>query len=85
MKSAMHCEHANEVPSVCPCAKDCYCKEHTCKGRVSVTGVPTMLYQLPDEEVWLRLWEALAAKGVDAKRRLEGSDSALVEFKKRFR
>ena len=29
-KSIM-CEHANEVPAVCKCDKDCYCKDHTCK------------------------------------------------------
>jgi hypothetical protein len=31
MKSAVYCEHANEVPQVCPCLPDCYCKSHTCK------------------------------------------------------
>lgn len=29
--SAMHCEHANEVPFMCPCPGNCYCKSHTCK------------------------------------------------------
>ena len=30
----MFCEHANEVPQVCPCTgPDCYCKTHTCKDR----------------------------------------------------
>jgi hypothetical protein len=31
---AMFCEHANEVPNVCPCPPDCYCKAHTCKPPV---------------------------------------------------
>lgn len=30
---AMFCEHANEVPQACPCAPDCYCKDHTCRYR----------------------------------------------------
>jgi hypothetical protein len=30
-KSAMLCQHANEVPVFCDCPKDCYCKKHTCK------------------------------------------------------
>lgn len=85
MKSAMHCEHANEVPSVCPCPRDCYCKGHTCDGRVSVSSVPVIQYQMPDEQVWLRMWEALAAKGLDAVDRLKASDAGLQEFKKRFR
>jgi hypothetical protein len=25
------CEHANEVPSTCPCEARCYCKSHTCR------------------------------------------------------
>lgn len=33
-KSAMFCDHANEVPARCPCYADCYCKQHTCKRRV---------------------------------------------------
>jgi hypothetical protein len=28
---AMTCEHANEVPRVCPCPMACYCKFHTCR------------------------------------------------------
>jgi hypothetical protein len=31
--SSIFCEHANEVPVVCPCDDDCYCKEHSCKNR----------------------------------------------------
>jgi hypothetical protein len=30
---AWACDHANEVPCSCPCASNCYCKSHTCKGR----------------------------------------------------
>jgi len=25
------CEHANEVPVLCHCGPDCYCKTHTCR------------------------------------------------------
>ena len=25
------CEHANEVPSWCPCASNCYCRSNTCR------------------------------------------------------
>lgn len=31
MKSALFCLHANEVPVICNCSKDCYCKAHTCR------------------------------------------------------
>ena len=31
-KSPIYCEHANEMPSPCPCKDDCYCKEHSCKS-----------------------------------------------------
>lgn len=34
-RPAIHCEHANEVPYTCPCDAECYCKEHTCRSRVS--------------------------------------------------
>lgn len=30
---AWACDHANEVPCSCPCASNCYCKSHTCRGR----------------------------------------------------
>jgi hypothetical protein len=29
--SALTCGHANEVPSVCECEDNCYCKSHSCK------------------------------------------------------
>lgn len=32
-RSALYCEHANEVPSVCPCDAGCYCKAHMCGPR----------------------------------------------------
>lgn len=32
-KSAIYCEHANEMPAVCPCDADCYCKDNSCKNR----------------------------------------------------
>ena len=30
-RSAIYCEHANEMPARCPCDDDCYCKQHSCK------------------------------------------------------
>jgi len=32
LSSAIFCEHANEMPAVCPCPDDCYCKENSCKS-----------------------------------------------------
>lgn len=32
-KSALFCGHANEMPNVCPCKEDCYCKEHSCRPK----------------------------------------------------
>lgn len=32
-RSAVFCEHANEMPHRCPCPPDCYCKEHSCRDR----------------------------------------------------
>ena len=32
--SAIDCNHANENPYKCPCRKDCYCKENTCKDHI---------------------------------------------------
>lgn len=29
--SAFLCNHANEVPNICPCDADCYCKSNTCR------------------------------------------------------
>ena len=29
--NSMLCDHANEVPAVCKCKSDCYCKTHTCR------------------------------------------------------
>jgi hypothetical protein len=32
--SAMYCNHANEVPRVCPCDRLCYCRIHgACRGK----------------------------------------------------
>lgn len=30
---ALSCEHANEMPAICRCPPDCYCKSHSCKNR----------------------------------------------------
>ena len=32
-QSPISCNHANEMPVICPCDDDCYCKEHSCKLR----------------------------------------------------
>lgn len=40
---AIFCEHPNEVPHVCPCDPDCYCRTHTCEPlgpRGSTTPAP---------------------------------------------
>lgn len=29
--SPLLCMHANEVPSICPCDDNCYCKNNTCE------------------------------------------------------
>lgn len=34
-QDSIMCDHANEVPHVCKCGKDCYCKKHTCKTKKS--------------------------------------------------
>ena len=34
--SSIFCEHANEVPAVCPCEQRCYCKANTCAKRDNV-------------------------------------------------
>lgn len=46
-KSAVLCDHANEVPAVCKCPSDCYCKSHTCKPKAGTADperytVPTL-------------------------------------------
>lgn len=32
-RSAVYCEHANEMPATCPCDAECYCKENSCRPR----------------------------------------------------
>lgn len=32
MKSAITCDHANEVPYKCSCINGCYCKDNTCNS-----------------------------------------------------
>lgn len=36
--SPMNCNHANEMPSVCSCSNNCYCKLNSCKPVFSTTG-----------------------------------------------
>lgn len=46
--SAMHCDHANEMPATCPCPDHCYCKEHTCKSLNSHAS---------EEDAWRAVWK----------------------------
>ena len=47
------CEHANEVPNICPCPSTCYCKKHTCKpGKMTKVKRPKMS-KLTDRDAWL--------------------------------
>lgn len=39
--SAVYCEHANEVPGMCPCDDECYCKTHTCAVRSVIEERPS--------------------------------------------
>jgi hypothetical protein len=57
------CEHANEVPHVCPCDADCYCKDHTCKGASPEAAVDWNLV----EGVFHRLWGNAASGKYDKK------------------
>ncbi len=53
-KSAMSCDHANEVPAFCTCVDDCYCKEHTCKPAI-LEKKSVVLFK-PYDTVWHREW-----------------------------
>ncbi len=72
-KSPIYCNHANEVPVVCPCDDDCYCKEHTCKPRRSQKKMNTIHEALNDRSSQLfKDWvlfvaenDPLAAQAVD--------------------
>jgi hypothetical protein len=45
--SAVYCGHANEMPQVCPCPPNCYCKAHSCsKAERKTAG--RILYPQPD-------------------------------------
>jgi len=37
-KTPIFCSHANEMPAICPCDDDCYCKEHSCKPQARKRG-----------------------------------------------
>lgn len=39
--SAVFCNHANEMPAVCPCQPDCYCKFHACRSPARAADHPT--------------------------------------------
>jgi hypothetical protein len=33
-KNGIHCGHANENPTTCPCSEYCYCRTRTCKEKI---------------------------------------------------
>jgi len=50
----MNCEHANEVPHICPCSSGCYCKSNTCAERKSpalFSAIEVLSDQLEAEKV----------------------------------
>jgi len=58
------CEHANEVPAVCPCEPDCYCKSHTCKSAISHVPSDRVDWNLI-EAVFHRAWGNASAGNYD--------------------
>lgn len=65
---AMFCDHANEVPSSCPCAAGCYCKTRTCRPsereqieasrlhRPLAAATAAVNAQLQTPESWHAVW-----------------------------
>lgn len=49
MTSAIYCEHANEMPAVCPCPADCYCKSHSCSSPTRTAVHPAQRDVIPTE------------------------------------
>lgn len=45
MKSALFCEHANEMPMSCSCEEDCYCKFHSCRIKSIIKNLPSYFYE----------------------------------------
>ena len=43
-KSGILCEHANEMSNNCRCDKDCYCKQHSCRPKITCYGVGGIEY-----------------------------------------
>lgn len=39
-RSPRFCEHPKEVPTVCPCDDDCYCRLHSCAGPRGPSTLP---------------------------------------------
>jgi hypothetical protein len=51
--SSMYCNHANEMPAVCPCEPECYCRVHgNCQYRsaagLEIPSPPDVPVALPD-------------------------------------
>ena len=45
MLLALQCEHANEMPAVCPCPSDCYCKSHSCRPKSITRAIDKVPYK----------------------------------------
>ena len=47
LKSPIYCEHANEMPNICPCPPNCYCRgpEGPCGARQSSSYLWTGVYR----------------------------------------
>lgn len=49
-RSAIYCGHANEMPSVCRCDEDCYCRvEGSCRWRIPFPVMDRVPYRNQDE------------------------------------
>lgn len=63
-ESFIYCEHANEMPQVCPCEADCVCKRYSCATpqpwRPERPAPPT---QTLDQQ--LLQWKLIVSKFID--------------------
>jgi len=65
--NALMCEHANEVPVVCTCPQDCYCRTHTCKlrSREGDQPLPTVNTHPAIQDLVIRDMEERKAVGLE--------------------